>query len=156
MERDGYIGTGAVVGDDLVLTVKHVARDGRLAWVCGGRPAKVVASWEANGWNVIEEITLLKILGSPFDREDVFEIQPSGSSALSVWTLDGKQPVSPSQILPGQSGSPAVDKDGRIVSLVSGRKWEGDPGWTSEDRILPKQQTIFTDIPTGFDLRRFD
>jgi len=142
-------GVGAVVGPRHVITTEHVM-DGASRAEVNGRPAKVVSRFRSN----IEDIILLEVAkGYPsFEPDEIFVVTP-GAQLYEVWTLRGRQLVSPSLVYSGDSGSPVLTVSGTIVGLVWGRRHSDHVDWDDhKSEVVPGQFTLINRIPSDFKL----
>lgn len=103
-----YRGTGAVVGRNLVATVAHVGT-GTLR--VEGYKARVVKEIRTKDY---ESLIILKV-STEWSDLDRFRI--STNSPRTIYTRRGK--TRPSQVIRGDSGSPVVDRWGRLAGHVS-------------------------------------
>ncbi len=127
------VGRGAVIGARWVLTVEHVL---------GGRERALVATSRGGGWcegRVIgrvasepEDLLLLELelddgaygllLGfSGFEADAVLRPSLTGLPTR-VLTSRGALPWRGDLLAPGDSGSPVLDDEARLVGLLSGRR----------------------------------
>ncbi len=133
---DGRVGHAAIVAPDRVLTVAHVVGDASRAWVAvGRRGAWVEARVVERLARAPEELVVLELaldegwagalLGfTGFGAERVLEPGAEGL-AVTVATARGLRPLIAAELRPGDSGSPVLDPEGRLVGLLSGRGAQG-------------------------------
>ena len=93
----------------MVATVAHVVK-GPLT--IAGRKATVVRTIQTNGW---EEIILLEV-DWDWEAADIFDA--STGEGYVIWSYDRAQSVRPSFVIKGDSGSPVLDRQGRLVGHV--------------------------------------
>jgi hypothetical protein len=146
VQHRGHTGSGAVVGKNLIATVSHVVRNSSLVWVSGGLPAKEVERIATQGY---EEIVILRV-SYDFDDEHIFKL--GNGQPHEIWGPRGRQPWSPSEVIPGDSGSPVLDKDGLLVGHVSARSCAMCSAGLLE--VYDDQQSIMSGYPADFDLER--
>lgn len=148
----GAYGTGSVVGSDLVLTVDHVSPIGETVWVCNGDLATVVSRF-AGAPGSYEGLVVLRVTGNgvPYPERDHFDVR--SGEPYTVITLDGPHQFEDSQVVPGHSGSPIVDKLGYQVACVSARECPvcGGPDGAASG-VREDQRTLPTLVPRGFKL----
>lgn len=158
------LGSGFVVGDDLVMTASHVVDDGRTAAVLlGNRIVRAtLVSYDHTSDSAllrterplgVKPLTLvtsdpvqgseLAVLGYPLRRTEV-DITPGIVSGLHQPADYGYFRVSDTFITNaatnrGNSGGPVVDRRARVIGLVSGsRAWDG-----TGDAAIPVQGMNF-------------
>lgn len=108
VESRTHRGTGAVIGRNLVATVAHV---GTGTFRVEGYRARVVREIKTEDY---ESIIILKV-STEWSKLDYFRF--STDTPRVIYTRRGK--TRPSQIIRGDSGSPVVDKWGRLTGHVS-------------------------------------
>jgi len=114
----GGHGSGGVVGQHTVATVEHVIGKLKQPLTIQGKPVTVVRRIETGDW---EQIVLLEV-DWDWPQESAFAYPPQSTgpgSGYVIWNLRGAQGLTPSFALPGDSGSPILDREGRLVGHVS-------------------------------------
>lgn len=125
-------GRGAVIGPDLVLTVKHVLPDGVQAYVStaatgrGWIDATIVGELPASPEAVLvlrvetDRSALGQLLSfSGFSGQECYTIGDGAPETIA--TARGDVRLLGGSLQPGDSGSPVVDRDGDLVGLLCGR-----------------------------------
>ncbi|MBL4848845.1 MAG: trypsin-like peptidase domain-containing protein [Planctomycetes bacterium] len=128
-------GAGAVVGRDRVLTVAHVVEGASEIEVeINGRLISVDAQIERRIHAMPEEIVELRLRVSDgvlgfggFSSEEVLGV--ASGEPTQLWASLGLFTL-PCTSAPGDSGSPLLDAEGRLVGLLIGRIGES-PVWVS-------------------------
>ena len=147
LNREGALGTGAVIGKDLVATVDHVHGDGsERVFLSGGRDMRVLGVVPTTGH---EPIVVLKADGDPFGRSDYFRVRAGATEAdaVWVWTLDGRQRFDTSRIVPGHSGSLVLDADGLLIGFVWGRRCAVCANENKPGVVYADQTTLMVLVP---------
>ena len=129
------LGAGAVVRGGRVLTVAHVLNGAtEIEAEVQGRMISVVARVERRIRAVPEDLIELRLEESPgmlgfegFEAEDTLEVAAGEPSQL--WASSGLFNL-PCASAPGDSGSPLLDPEGRLVGLLVG-DLGGSPVWSS-------------------------
>ncbi|MBX3471018.1 MAG: hypothetical protein KF878_29475 [Planctomycetes bacterium] len=135
---DSAAGRAAVVGADLVLTVRHVLpatglppQDGVEAWVFTGRggggrvPGRVVGAIPARPEPVlvvrvdVDDGPFAALVGFPGFSPDRRYVMGAGPPE-QVETARGRAPLLRARLRPGDSGSPVLDASGGLVGLLCG------------------------------------
>lgn len=117
-------GTGAVISSREVMTIYHTVDSGPP--YAGGRPARIVAI--DGGSHSSDPIVILEVDIDFFSEDDdwdddsdrqQFHPFPKGIGNQVV-TRHGSYGVKENRTVPGDSGSPVIDLDGRLVGIVRG------------------------------------
>lgn len=123
ISADSGIGCGAVISENIVLTVAHVIGDQKIVLVDIGRysrvwvPARVVGTLGATG----EGIKVLQLLGSAkFDNVVNFSVGTGVGIPRWVVTPRGVYDFNPGAVVPGDSGGAILNTDGELIGLVTG------------------------------------
>jgi len=127
-------GQGAVVGVDRILTVAHVVAGAQEVWVATANHARGwvrgrVVDWIPASPEPLVAIVLEvdsgiygRLLGfSGFEQDDQFGYATQ-SRPHRVVTAQGAIPWQGKNLKPGDSGSPVIDADGKLIGLLVGRR----------------------------------
>jgi len=134
----GLEGRAAVIGPNTIVTVAHVPSPWEATWVGTRRDggwveaaavqhvpshpeSLIVLRVETTGDGVLSAV-----FGFPgFDADDAFACAAPGATPAWIDTERGVLPFATADLRPGDSGSPVLDAEGRLVGLLSGRGPDG-------------------------------
>ena len=111
---DGW-GTGAIIGTNLVATVAHVSDGDGPTWACGDEEATEVLRIPSVGH---EEIVILRV-DFDYEPEQIFLWNPGGEAYTSWTWQQGRVKLVRDNVIAGDSGSPVLDRDGKLVGHIS-------------------------------------
>jgi S1-C subfamily serine protease len=165
------LGVGAVVDDGLVLTAAHVVEDELREVTVDGRPARVVAldartdaavlaldtpirrgaatMSDAAVAEAVQIVTPARVIETTVERIVTLSVDDTTDGVVHVrpaLVLDGGMPG-------GVSGAPVVDRDGRIVAMVTVTHAGRDVTYATTTEALRTliDSAIDLGIPSGID-----
>lgn len=119
----GAMGSGAVISNNIVLTVQHVIGEQTMAMIDIGRytnkwvPARVVGKLKATG----EDVVVLQLIGKhKFDNGQHFRVGTGFRLPRWMVTPRGVYDFNPGVIVPGDSGGAILNIHGELIGLVTG------------------------------------
>lgn len=117
-DTDGSRCRGNVIGSNYIVALGHCIEKTTLYVKDGAiwRKATVVSSWKGRK----DTVLVLRVEGATWPSTEWFTLAPGGSPDHTVTKYNGLQNWDGAISLAGDSGSPVMDDEGRLVGMVWG------------------------------------
>lgn len=115
---DGGQCRGNVIGRNYIVALGHCIKT-EILYVKDGyfwRKATVVARWQGSR----DLVLVLDVEGADWDSTEWFTLAPGATPASTITKYNGRQAWDSAISLKGDSGSPVMDDQGRLVGMVWG------------------------------------
>jgi len=123
-DTDGSHCNAAVIGKNLIVALGHCIDDGKTLYVryrSSWYKAEAIQTYQGEH----DTIIVLRVESIEWEPESWFALNPGGTPHLALTHHSGRMYWHRALSYPGDSGSPVIDEQGRLVGLIWGHHTDG-------------------------------